>query len=135
MSDKREAGPMSTAEAAREYRRSLVENYHRERQGSQLLASEQLARGVGKRPVEAQLPASLRELIGRVRAEHPQLHFELLKYRHNVGEQVVTEVDDGAPLPSEDQLMVASVTTSVVIGDQITTEVHMLLAQYQNQAS
>jgi hypothetical protein len=66
-----------------------------------------------------------------VRAEQPQRRFELLKYRHSVGEQVVTEIDDGAPLPPEDQLMVASVTTSLVLGDQITVEVHMVIGAWK----
>lgn len=127
MSNETPARPTSTAEAAREYRRTLIEHYRHARQGPQ-----QPAPGIGKRPAEAQLPAALRELIQRVRAEHPRRRFELLKYRHTVGEKVVTELDDGGPLPPEDQLMVASVTTSVVMGDQVTVEVHMLIGAWQN---
>jgi hypothetical protein len=127
MSNETPARPASTAEAAREYRRTLVENYRHARQGLR-----QPAPGVGRRPAEAQLPAALRELIQRVRTEQPQRRFELLKYRHTVGERVVTELDDGEPLPPEDQLMVASVTTSVVMGDQVTVEVHLLIGAWQN---
>jgi len=125
MSNETPAPPTSTAEAAREYRRTLIENYRLARQGRP-------APGVGKRPVEAQFPAALRELIQRVRTEQPQRRFELLKYRHTVGERVVTEVDDGEPLPPEEQLMMASVTTSVIVGDQVTVEVYMLIGAWQN---
>jgi hypothetical protein len=126
MSDQAPARPSSTAEAAREYRQTLVEHYRHSRQGKPPPTP-----GAGKRPAEAQLPAAVRELIQRVRTEQPQRRFELLKYRHSVGEQVVTEIDDGAPLPPEDQLMVASVTTSLVLGDQITVEVHMVIGAWK----
>jgi hypothetical protein len=126
MSDQVIARPGSTAEAAREYRRTLIEHYNHARQGR-----PQPGQGAGKRPAEAQLPAALRELIQRVRTEQPHRRFEVLKYRHTANDRVVTELDDGAPLPSVDHLMVASVTTSVVLGDEITLDVHMVIGAWE----
>lgn len=114
--------PETMAEAAREYRRTLVEHYRHTDRGRALS---------GQRPNEARLPTALRELVQRIRREQPQRRFELLKYRHTVGDEVVTEYDDGAPMPPEEQLMMASVTTSVVLADEIRVEVHLLIGAWQ----
>ena len=118
------------AEAAREYRRTLVDHYRHTARGRGQPDSPGAAAS-GQRPNEAKLPTALRELVQRIRKEQPQRRFELLKYRHTVGEEVVAEYDDGAPMPPEEQLMMASVTTSVVLGDEIRVEVHMLVGAWQ----
>jgi hypothetical protein len=54
-----------------------------------------------------------------------------LKFRHTVGDQVVSEFDNGSALPPQDQLVVANVTTSLVTQGQIDTHVYMLIATWQ----
>lgn len=129
MSNEASPRPLSMAEASREYRRTLAENYRYARQVPPRNPRPQVS-SPGGRPTEAQLPAALREVLQRARAEQPQRRIELLKYRHTVGEQVVMELDDGAPLPPEEQLLAASVTSSLVAGNLLTVEVHLVIGAW-----
>jgi hypothetical protein len=134
MSNDSPASAMSIAEASREYRRALAENYRHAQQGKARGPQHQAvaAQAQKPRPVEAQLPAALREVLQRAQAARPQRRIELLKYRHTSGDQVVLEIDDSSPLPPDDQLLVASVTTSLVTGEQLSVEVHMVIGAWQN---
>lgn len=87
------------------------------------------------RPTVENLPQIVQDVYKKVLADYPDRGVELLKYRHTVGDKLITDIDDQTPLPSEDQLVVMNVTTSIVVEGKIEVTVYMLIGAWQKPSS